>query len=62
MITLASSTIVKGDKEFIFNLFLKERPQILHTVLNMDLDNILLEQYFEGLKLDLYSLDKKLGR
>lgn len=59
---MASSTIVKGDKEFIFNLFLKERPQILHTVLNMDLDNILLERYYEGLKLDLYSLDKKLGR
>jgi len=28
----------------------------------MDLDNILLEQYYEGLKIDLYSLDKKLGR
>ena len=59
---MSTLTIVKGDKEFIFNLYLKERPQILNSVLNMDLDNILLERYFEGLKIDLYSLDKKLGR
>jgi hypothetical protein len=63
VITLAPNTVVKGDKEFIFNLYLKEHPQILNQALNLELDGILLEQYYEGgLKVDLYSKDKKLGR
>ncbi len=59
---MASTTVVKGDKEFIFNLYLKEHPQILRNALNLDLDGILLERYYEGLKLDMYAQDLRLGR
>ena len=55
--------IVHGDREFIFNLYLKERPHLLNQVLNVDLSTILLEKYYEGgSKIDIYSMDRNLGR
>lgn len=52
----------RGDKEFIFNVYLKERPQILNQALKLDLSDILLEKYYNGLKIDIYSQDKILAR
>ncbi|WP_152667894.1 hypothetical protein [Aneurinibacillus tyrosinisolvens] len=55
---------IKGtEKEFLFSLFLKTRPNILENTLNVKLEagDILLEKSHQGMKLDMYSIDKHTG-
>ncbi|WP_313232121.1 hypothetical protein [Tissierella praeacuta] len=47
--------IVRSNSEFFFNLYQKFNKELLEEVLDEDLDELLLEKYYLGQKIDLYS-------
>lgn len=52
----------RTEKETYFNLYLKRRKRLLEKALGMKLSGLVLEKYWDGMKLDLFSLGENLGR
>lgn len=47
--------VVKSNSEFFFNLYQKLNKELLEEILDEELDVLLLEKYYLGQKIDLYS-------
>ncbi|QSO48475.1 hypothetical protein [Alicyclobacillus mengziensis] len=53
---------LKGsEREFIFSLYMRQRQQIIEDVLGFTLTDLLLEKYWDKLKIDLFGYEKNLG-
>ncbi len=50
-----SKTMVRNNNEFFFNLYQKLNKELLEGILDVELDELLLEKYYLGQKIDLYS-------
>ncbi|WP_206915895.1 hypothetical protein [Alicyclobacillus suci] len=53
---------LKGsEREFIFSVYLRQHQRMIENVLGFSLTDLLLEKYWDKLKLDLFGYEKKLG-
>ncbi|CAK7075207.1 hypothetical protein [Tissierella sp.] len=50
-----TQNIVRSSSEFFFNLYQKFNKELLEEILDEELDVLLLEKYYLGQKIDLYS-------
>ena len=52
----------KNEDETFFNLYLKRRKSLLENTLGMHLSGLVLEKYWDAMKLDLFAHTEHLGR
>lgn len=50
-----------SEKEYIFNLYEAYNKEILEKVINIKLNDMVLERYYKGLKIDLYGIEANKG-